>query len=109
MPQAAARKPKPKPKSRVLPEVLTLSEAARFLRLPVKTVEKLATEGALPGRKIGKEWRFWRGALERWLEPTKQNGNPLADQLGAFADDPNYDQFVEQIRAYRRQLDAELS
>jgi len=109
MPQAAAKKPKAKPKNRPLPEVLTLVEAAGFLRLPVKTVEKLATEAALPGRKIGKDWRFLRAALDRWLEPAKQDGSPLADQLGAFADDPTYDQFVEQIQAYRRQLDSELS
>ena len=105
MPQAAAKKPKGRP----LPEVLTLAEAARFLRLPIKTVEKLAIEAGLPGRKIGKEWRFSRRALDRWLEPAKANGSPLAEQLGAFANDPEYDQFVEQIQAYRKQLDAELS
>ena len=48
-------------------EVLTVKEAATLLKLPEKTVRQKAREGVLPGRKIGKEWRFSRLALLAWL------------------------------------------
>lgn len=46
-----------------LPEVLTLSEAAELYRVCTKTMRKLATEGTVPGMKIGKDWRFSRAKL----------------------------------------------
>lgn len=51
----------------VVPAVMTLTEAAAFLRLDRKTVVKLATEGKLPGRRIGRDWRFLRVDLERFV------------------------------------------
>jgi excisionase family DNA binding protein len=47
--------------------VLTLDEVAQLLRLPVESVESLARDGELPGRRIGEEWRFARAAVLRWL------------------------------------------
>lgn len=48
-------------------EVLTVEEAARLLRVSPWTVRDLARRGKLPGRRVGKEWRFWRRALLEWL------------------------------------------
>ncbi len=48
-------------------DVLTLEEAAEFLRLCTHTVSKLTRAGSIPGRKIGREWRFLRSELERYL------------------------------------------
>ena len=47
--------------------VLTLQEAATLLRCCTVTVKRLALRGAFPCRKIGREWRFSRDALQRWL------------------------------------------
>jgi excisionase family DNA binding protein len=47
--------------------VLTLDEVAQLLRLPVESIESLARDGELPGRRIGEEWRFARAAVLRWL------------------------------------------
>jgi excisionase family DNA binding protein len=49
------------------PEVLTVEQAAELLQVDPDTVRSLAREGTLPGRKVGREWRFWRTALLRWL------------------------------------------
>src|SRR6266478_5779807 len=49
------------------PEVLTLGEAAALLRLPKEEVVRLAQSGKLPGRRIGKSWRFSRVLLLAWL------------------------------------------
>jgi excisionase family DNA binding protein len=47
--------------------ILTLEEAADYLRFHPSTVYRLARNGQLPARKIGKQWRFHREALDRWL------------------------------------------
>ena len=49
------------------PAVLTLAEAASLLRLDEGVVEEQAQNGELPGRRIGKHWRFSRDALLAWL------------------------------------------
>jgi excisionase family DNA binding protein len=48
-------------------EVLTLDEAAQLLRVDERTVRELALRGELPGRKLGRAWRFSRAALLEWL------------------------------------------
>jgi len=54
-------------------EVLTAAEAAEILRLHVITLRELARQGRVPARKVGREWRFVRSQLERWLEG-QENG-----------------------------------
>ena len=49
------------------PEVLTLAEAAKYLRLDSAELEKLALRKVVPGRRIGTQWRFNRAALLAWL------------------------------------------
>jgi len=51
-----------------MPETIrmaTVREVAEFFRMKEATVCRLASEGHLPGLKIGKSWRFDMGALER--------------------------------------------
>jgi excisionase family DNA binding protein len=48
-------------------EVLTGEQLAELLQVDVKTVRSLAARGQLPGRKIGREWRFSRRAVLDWL------------------------------------------
>jgi excisionase family DNA binding protein len=43
--------------------VLDAEAAAALLHVSVKTVVRLAREGELPARKVGREWRFARAAL----------------------------------------------
>lgn len=49
------------------PEVLTLDEAAAFLRLHRETVRRLLQRGVLPGVKVGGTWRIHRRDLEEYL------------------------------------------
>lgn len=48
-------------------DVLTLEEAAIYLKVEYSDVRNLVKEKGLPGRKIGGEWRFLRGAIADWL------------------------------------------
>jgi excisionase family DNA binding protein len=48
-------------------QVMTSVEAAKYLKMHVKTVCRLAKEGKIPAKKVGSEWRFLRSVLDRWL------------------------------------------
>lgn len=54
-------------------QVMTLDELALYLKIPKSTLYKLVQEGRIPGQKLGKQWRFGRAAIDRWLE-AEQNG-----------------------------------
>ena len=47
--------------------LMTLRELATYLNLNQRTVLKLATEGALPGVRLGAQWRFKRAVIDAWL------------------------------------------
>ncbi|WP_404969533.1 methylation-associated defense system helix-turn-helix domain-containing protein MAD1 [Vibrio campbellii] len=49
-------------------QILTLKEVAAYLKLAEKTAYRLASEGKLPGFKVGGSWRFKREDLEAWIE-----------------------------------------
>jgi excisionase family DNA binding protein len=49
------------------PEVLTAEQLAKLLQVEVRTVRSLAARGDLPGRKLGRQWRFSRAAVLAWL------------------------------------------
>ena len=49
-------------------EILTLEEVAHYLRLKPQTIYKWAQEKRIPAAKLGKEWRFRRSILDRWLD-----------------------------------------
>lgn len=50
-----------------LGEVLTLAEAAKYLRVDEQTLAELAAKRRVPSQKIGEEWRFLKKALDEWL------------------------------------------
>jgi len=47
--------------------VFTIDELAIYLKLPKRTLYKLAQEGTVPGHKVGRHWRFHRETIDRWL------------------------------------------
>lgn len=49
-------------------DVMTIDELAGYLKLSKSTLYKLSQEGKVPGRKVGKHWRFSRPVIDRWLE-----------------------------------------
>jgi len=44
-------------------EILTVEEASALLKVSSKTILRLAREGALPAKKVGRAWRFCRSEL----------------------------------------------
>ena len=50
-------------------ELLTIKEAARYLRVNPLTLYRWARQGMLPATKVGRHWRIHQDALEAWLRP----------------------------------------
>jgi len=49
------------------PEILTLEQAAGFLQVSARTIQRLVADGRLPGRQVGSQWRFDREQLRDWV------------------------------------------
>lgn len=85
-------------------EVLTLTEAAAYLRLPeVEVVRSIQSQG-LPGRCIAGEWRFLKSAIQHWLASVSPSWEMrkagILELAGKYRDDPDLETIVED--AYRR-------
>lgn len=48
-------------------DIMTIQEVAEYLKLNEKTAYRLASEGEIPGFKVGGSWRFKRQDIERWI------------------------------------------
>jgi excisionase family DNA binding protein len=48
-------------------DVFTIDDLALYLNIPKSTVYRLVQAGKIPGRKIGRHWRFTRDAIDAWL------------------------------------------
>jgi PTS system nitrogen regulatory IIA component len=49
-------------------DILTIEEVATYLRLTPQTIYKWAQEKRIPAAKLGKEWRFRKSIIDRWLD-----------------------------------------
>jgi len=72
---------------------MTARQVASYLNVNERTVLKLVSEGALPGVKIGNQWRFRKAMLDAWLD----------DQMLGVA--PQRIELDRRDRAPRRMLD----
>jgi excisionase family DNA binding protein len=61
--------------------ILDVAGAARLLGVSPGTIYKLARAGDIPGRRVGREWRFSHATLTKWIE---ESSTPDADQLTAL-------------------------
>ena len=56
-------------------DIFTIKEVAGYLKLAEKTTYRLASEGKIPGFKVGGSWRFRKSEIDRWIvEQEKQRG-----------------------------------
>src|SRR4051812_24163905 len=80
-------------------DVLTLAEAAAYLRISEADVLALVRGRGLIGRQIGEEWRFLKSALQTWLNtPERPTGNEaLLALAGCWKDDPDAEEMLREI------------
>lgn len=81
-------------------DILTLEEAADYLRLPREMVERQATRGEIPGRRIEDTWRFLRSAIDAWLHG-QDSRTILLQQAGVLSDDETLEALRKSIYAQR--------
>ena len=48
-------------------EILTIEEAAMYLKIGKRSIYKLAKEGRIPGKKVLNKWRFEKESLRSWV------------------------------------------
>jgi excisionase family DNA binding protein len=71
----------------VTKEILDPQEVADMLRVHPRTVMKLASQGQLPGFKVGGQWRFRREAIDQYIrEQEQQYSDQKKDQKSILED-----------------------
>ncbi len=48
-------------------DVMTIDQLGEYLQIPKSTLYKLVQERKVPGKKVGRQWRFHREAVDAWL------------------------------------------
>ena len=86
-------------------EVLTLAEAALYLRLPEDEVLRLVREQDLPARQVGADWRFYKKAIQEWLSkpPSQAHKEGIWAFAGAWKDDPHAEELLKRLWRERGQ------
>ena len=77
---AKKRPSRKKKKPRVLPqdkEILNAAEAAIVLGISERLLLRLARDGEVPGKKLGREWRFLRSSIRSSISGEKDEDELL--------------------------------
>ena len=85
-------------------DVLTLAEAAKYLRVSEADVLTAIAEQNLPARQVGKDWRILQSAIQQWLvtPQTRRTGKGAFQALaGVWKDDPSVESMLAEIYRQR--------
>jgi excisionase family DNA binding protein len=117
MPRVKTKPPSPPSNASPLPaiaaktvDVLTLEEAAAYLRTSPEEVLRLVREQGLPGRRVGEDYRFLKAAVQDWLRAPRSNADKQAfwqTHFGALEGDPHLKEMLQQIYRQRGRPEAE--
>ncbi|MEM9470005.1 MAG: helix-turn-helix domain-containing protein [Pseudomonadota bacterium] len=53
-------------------EILTIKELASYLKMAEKTLYRLASNGDVPGFKVGGAWRFRKSEIDKWINKQEE-------------------------------------
>ena len=57
--------------------LMSVEEAAEYLRMPKNTLYIKLQSGEVPASKLGKCWKIYQNELDKWLEVNRRNPVPL--------------------------------
>jgi excisionase family DNA binding protein len=60
-------------------DILDAEEVGKLLRIHPRTVTRLASQGKLPGFKVGDQWRFRREAIEEYIRKQEEHRSDQQD------------------------------
>jgi excisionase family DNA binding protein len=63
-----------------VPDVMTLREAASYLRIHWRTLADWARDGRVPVSRLGRAYRFRKVTLDQWLEDGGTDFEALVDE-----------------------------
>jgi excisionase family DNA binding protein len=117
MPRVKTKPPSPPSNASPLPavaaktvDVLTLAEAAAYLRTSPEEVLSLVREQGLPGRRFGEDYRFLKVAVQDWLRAPPSAADKRAfwqTHFGALKGDPHLEEILQEIYRQRGRPEAE--
>jgi len=55
--------------------ILTIKDAADYLKVNERTIYRLAASGELPGFKVGNSWRFKQSELDQYIATQHNRSN----------------------------------
>ena len=50
---------------------LTLEQIAGYLQMSTSSIYKMAQAGKIPSYKVGRQWRFRKDEIDKWVEQNK--------------------------------------
>jgi len=48
-------------------DIMTVKDLALYLKIAEKTSYRFASEGKIPGLKVGSAWRFQKSEIDKWI------------------------------------------
>jgi excisionase family DNA binding protein len=71
-----------------MPDMLTSTDLEELLQVDRSTIYRMADSGRLPAVKVGRQWRFPRGAVERWLssQVKAESSEGIGGETDAYRD-----------------------
>ena len=68
-------------KGMTMEKIMTAKELSQFFKLSESTIYKLASNGDIPGFKIGDSWRFELEEIQKLIRDSKKKGREKRDPM----------------------------
>ncbi len=49
-------------------DIMLIKDLANYLKIAEKTAYRFASEGKIPGFKVGSAWRFRKNEIDQWIK-----------------------------------------
>ncbi len=56
----------------IMDKWLTLKQIAEYLQMSESSIYKMAQAGKIPAYKVGRQWRFKKEEIDKWVEKKKK-------------------------------------
>jgi len=60
-----------KQKDSTMEKWVTLEQIAEYLQMSTSSIYKMAQAGKIPAYKVGRQWRFKKEEIDRWIKKQK--------------------------------------
>ena len=60
----------------MIDQLMTIEEVAHYMRVSRFTIYRLAKGRSIPATKIGRQWRFQKEEIDRWVKDQSRREHP---------------------------------